>query len=100
MLQARIKNIGYNICQGGCTGPIHKGTDNANSILNEEIVTKIRYLYLEGYVKKQAYERINKIFPINMNTFSDVWIGKTYKNIYYHVYDVAYKESIKKIPIN
>lgn len=95
-LQARVKNIGYNICQGGCTGPIHKGIDNVNSVLTEEIVTKIRYLYLEGYVKKQAYERINKIFPININTFSDVWIGKTYKNIYYHVYDDTYKESIKE----
>lgn len=95
-LKSQDKNIGYNICDGGEKGPIKIGVENANSVLTEEIVTKIRYLYLEGYVKKQAYERINKVFPININTFSDVWIGKTYKNICYYVYDDSYKESIKE----
>lgn len=93
---SRDKHIGYNISFGGNTGPIKSGIDNINSILTEEIVIKIRTLYLEGYVKKQAYERINKIYPININTFSDVWIGKTYKNIHYYVYDDEYKSVIKE----
>ena len=95
-LDSTNKNIGYNICKGGNTGPIKQGTDHNNAVLTEEIVSKIRYLYLEGYTRKQAYDRINKKYPININTFADVWIGKTYKNIYYHVYNVEYKESIKK----
>lgn len=90
------KHIGYNIVVGGNTGPINIGVCNAKAILTEEIVTKIRYLYLEGYTKKQAYERINKIYPINVNTFSDVWIGKTYKNICHYVYDSQFKQSIKE----
>ena len=51
-LKSQDKNIGYNICDGGEKGPIKIGVENANSVLTEEIVTKIRYLYLEGYIKK------------------------------------------------
>jgi hypothetical protein len=93
---SRDRAIGYNLLEGGNKGPTMKGIDNPKSVLSEEIVSKIRYLYLEGYVRKQAYAIINSTYNININTFYDVWNGKTYKNICYYVYDNIYKESIKE----
>lgn len=93
---SRNREVGYNILEGGNKGPTLKGVENGYSVLTEEIVSKIRYLYLEGYVRKQVYAKINEIFPININTFYDVWNGKTYKDICYYVYDDMYKDSIKE----
>lgn len=93
---SKDRAIGYNLLGGGNKGPTMKGIDNPKSVLSEEIVSKIRYLYLEGYVRKQAYAIINSTYNININTFYDVWNGKTYKNICYYVYDNIYKESIKE----
>lgn len=52
LLNSNDKKIGYNVSKGGSRGPTLVGVENGNSILTEEIVIKIRNLYLEGYVKK------------------------------------------------
>jgi len=95
-LNSRNRELGYNLLEGGNKGPAAKGVDSPVAVIPEKIVTKIRNLYLEGYTKKQAYNKINQECPININTFSDVWIGKTYKDICYYVFDNTYKESVRK----
>lgn len=47
------KEVGYNISKGGDKGPTLIGIENGNAVLTEEIVFKIRNLYLEGYVKNK-----------------------------------------------
>lgn len=92
------KKIGYNVRPGGNLNPHLSGVDNPKSVLTVEIVTEIREYYLKGEVRSTAYKLILSKYPgINRNTFNDVWIGKTYKNIHYDVYDLSNKDSIKKI---
>ena len=90
------KNIGYNITSGGDKGPIKRGINSPVAILTKEIVEFIRNLYIEGVNKKDAYREVRKKYNINKNTFTDVWLGKTYKDINYYVYDSKYKELINK----
>lgn len=91
------KAIGYNISKGGDTGPIMYGENNPNCVVSDIIVSEIRSLYFNGYNKKEAYAEILKIQQININTFADIWIGKTHKQIDYYVYDDEYKGEILEL---
>lgn len=88
--------IGYNVTEGGDCGPIKCGESNKNAKLTEDIVFQIREYYRMGYVKKQAYKLICEQQKVNINTFSDVWVGKIWKHIHYDVYDENLKEEIHK----
>jgi len=90
------RNFGYNLTDGGDCGPIHYGESNQNSKLTKEIVFQIREDYLKGFVKRQAYKHICETYDVNINTFSDVWIGKIWKNVHYDVYDDCYKNEIQQ----
>lgn len=74
---------GYNIAQGG----------NQFSLINEECprakmnktdIYNIREDYKNLLFKKQVYEKYKD--KISYNTFSDIWVGKTWINIHYDVY--------------
>lgn len=76
--------LGYNMTLGGVSPPHKKGVDNPNSVLNEQLVYEIRELYTTDISKSQAYNLCKNL--ISLNTFADVWNGKTWKHIHYDVY--------------
>ena len=92
--------IGYNITPGGNKGPEHVGCDNKISVLSYECVEFIRKEYEKLSYKKDVYHNACSLFGvINENTFNDVWLGKTYKNIMYGVYTEDNKIKQKKLSL-
>jgi len=81
---------GYNITKGGETFPDLRGELNPNSKLTKEDVVKIRNAYKNKERRRDVYLLYKNI--ISENTFQDVWIGKTWKNIMPEVYTKENKE--------
>jgi group I intron endonuclease len=82
-LYESTKNHNYNIQSGG-TGGSSIGINNGNSKLTDEDVFNIRERYKQLKRKKDVYQDYQHL--ISINTFSDVWIGKTWKHIHMDVY--------------
>lgn len=83
LYETSIKNGGYNIADGGHV-PDNVGEKNSSSKLTEKDVYYIREMYKNRKTKKEVYDEFSNI--ISINTFSDVWIGKTWKHIHMDVY--------------
>lgn len=79
-----IQPNGYNIQSGGDGGLEMHGSDNPNSKLNEAMVYDIREKYGQIIQKLIVYEDYKNI--ISINTFNDIWQGKTWKHIHMDVY--------------
>lgn len=77
------KSWGYNIRSGGAGGYL-AGEQNVKSKLTEQEVYNIREMYFNLVPKMVAFETFRH--KISINTFSDVWIGKTWKHIHFDVY--------------
>lgn len=75
---------GYNIVDGGNKGPEMRGEENPNSKLTETMVYDIRERYKNAERYKDVYLQYQDI--VSVNTFHDVWIGKTWKHIHIDVY--------------
>lgn len=75
--------FGYNITKGG-TNCCAEADNNANSKLTSKDVYEIRELYNTDISKSNAYEQFKHI--VSINTFADVWNGKTWKSVHYDVY--------------
>lgn len=78
-----FNNHGYNISLGG-EGATSLGEQNGMSKVTEKEVFEIREMYARGTTKKEAYKSING--KISINTFSDIWTGKTWKQVHFDVY--------------
>lgn len=74
---------GYNMTSGGEFNP-NFGEYNGNSKLTSDIVYQIRELYTTDITRAEAYKLCEEY--ISINTFADVWNGKTWKTIHYDVY--------------
>ena len=74
---------GYNITEGG-NSPNQHGERNPASKLTENDVYNIREAYKNKTTKRDAYKLVCD--KISINTFSDVWNGKTWKRIHMDVY--------------
>lgn len=83
LYQTEEKYGNYNILPGG-SGGYGSGSKNHNSKLKESDVYEIREQYKELKNWKDAYEKYKDI--VSINTFKDVWVGKTWKQIHYDVY--------------
>ena len=77
---------GYNVTKGGNDNSHLSGENNPNSKLTVDIVWKIREYYATDITKGDVYEKFKDL--ISINTFADVWNGKTWKNVHYDVYSV------------
>ena len=74
---------GYNIVQGGNNRTL-TNEDNPNAKLTNLDVYNIREDYKKLLQKAQVYEKYKD--KISYNTFSDIWVGKTWINIHCDVY--------------
>ena len=83
---------GYNVKAGGSHGGV-RGTLNSNSKLTEEMVFDIRERYAQLDKKDAVYKDYSDV--ISVNTFADVWIGKTWKHVHMDVYTDEIKENRK-----
>ena len=77
---------GYNITKGGHDNSHLCGENNPNSKLTVDIVWKIREYYLEDISKSEVYEKFKDL--ISINTFADIWNGKTWRHVHYDVYSL------------
>ncbi|MEE1084316.1 MAG: GIY-YIG nuclease family protein [Paludibacteraceae bacterium] len=75
---------GYNILGGGNKGPEMHGEDNPNAKLTAEMVHEIRERYKNIETYRDVYASYQNI--VSINTFHDVWIGKTWKHVHMDVY--------------
>ena len=75
---------GYNISLGGRDNSHLSGENNPNSKMTEDKVFKIREDYANGLTKAESYKNYRDI--ISINTFSDIWIGKTWDSVHMDVY--------------
>lgn len=73
----------YNISPGGSGGSM-PGSKNHNSKLTEHEVYEIRERYKNLERKLEVYQDYKS--KITINTFSDVWLGKTWTHIHMDVY--------------
>lgn len=73
----------YNITSGGKGGNC-RGSKNHNSKLTENDVYNIREQYKNIIPRKEVYKQYENI--ISINTFTDVWNGKTWTHIHMDVY--------------
>lgn len=80
---------GYNKTDGGESNPMI-GEHNGNSKMTNEDVYNIRESYANGELKHKVYEQYRD--KISINTFSDIWIGKTWKHIHCDVYTDSNKK--------
>ncbi len=85
-------DIGYNILPGGA-GCAHDGEDNGLSKMTQKEVFDIREAYKNMCHKLDVYEKYKD--KISLNTFSDIWTGKTWKSIHYDVYTDEIKKKHK-----
>lgn len=83
---------GYNIEPGGHP-PSKFGSNNHNSKMNENDIYKIRESYALGDKKNNVYETYKDI--ISINTFNDIWQGKTWTHIHMDVYTLENKQKQK-----
>lgn len=81
---------GYNMRTGGSNGGTH-GELNSSSKLTEQMVFDIRSRYALLEKKDSVYKDYSGI--ISVNTFADVWIGKTWKHVHMDVYTDEIKET-------
>lgn len=88
--QSNCAEFGYNMTNGGDGGPKMLNDKNPNSKLSVEDVIYIRNAYNFRKNKMDVYEQYKNI--ITINTFNDVWQGKTWRNILPEVYT---EENIK-----
>lgn len=84
---------GYNIKAGGNDTVYFIGEDNPNSKMTDEFIFQIRERYANGERKSNVYENYTDI--ISINTFADIWIGKTWTHIHMDVYTEENKEKHK-----
>lgn len=73
----------YNIYPGGKGGNL-KGELNPNSKLTDKDVYNIREDYKNLKTQRKTYQKYKNI--VSINTFKDVWNGKTWKHIHMDVY--------------
>lgn len=78
------KDYGYNLTEGGDSPPRLKNEGNPNSKLTVEDVYNIQEQYNNHVNKHEVYDQYSDI--ITINTFNDVWLGKTWNNIHMEVY--------------
>lgn len=83
---------GYNMTAGGDAFSSF-GESNPNSKLTNEHVYQIRERYANGERKSIVYEDYKHL--ISINTFADIWIGKTWPQIHMDVYTKETKDSHK-----
>lgn len=74
---------GYNMTTGGESNSA-PGELNGNAKLTSDIVYQIRELYTTDIAKSEAYKLCEEY--VSINTFADVWNGKTWRSIHYDVY--------------
>lgn len=86
-----LSSLGYNVLRGGAAGL--EGENNTNAKMTEALVYEIRELYTTDITKSQAYELCKNL--ISLNTFADIWNGKTWKKIHYDVYTEENKHKHK-----
>lgn len=91
MFDATCEEWGYNQSCGGLV-PCLRGNKSSKSVVDERLVFYIRELYANATPQKQAYEKVKD--TININTFRDIWRGKTYKDIHYDVYTPENKRRV------
>lgn len=84
-----IENGGYNISHGGGV-PNIAGEKNPSSKLTNSDVFEIREMYKNKISKREAYKNYSHI--VSINTFADVWTGKTWNNIHMDVYTEVNKK--------
>lgn len=81
------KKYGYNITNGGESGPSMNGETNPNSVCSDESVIFLRECFskhiYKGIAKKMFVERYGNI---KENTFNSIWSGNSYKYIMPEVY--------------
>lgn len=75
---------GYNISYGGNSHKHASGEKNSQSKMTTKMVYDIREDYLHGLLKSQSYVKYKDI--ISINTFADIWNGKTWRDIHMDVY--------------
>lgn len=80
------KEKGYNLTIGGDRGPLKRGIDNSVSVFTKEEVWNIREMRKNGIMRNEVHKKY--FSHISIYTFADLWIGKTYKDIHYDVYDI------------
>jgi group I intron endonuclease len=75
---------GYNMTFGGEDNVHLCGENNGMAKMTEEAIWDIRERYNNKEFKQVVYKDYNK--RISINTFSDIWTGKTWKHVHYDVY--------------
>ena len=83
LYQSDIYNNNYNMTPGG-GGGCSIGSANGNSKLTEYEVYEIRDRYKNIENKMDVYDAFKN--KVSINTFSDVWIGKTWSHVHMDVY--------------
>lgn len=78
------RKIGYNLTIGGNTFSYTGKSRNYKAKLSDSQVYDIRKRYGNRENKYEIYEDYKDI--ISFNTFCDIWVGKTYRNILLDVY--------------
>ena len=91
-LVGKGEETGYNVLEGGGGGKLC-GSKNPLSKMNEEDVYLIREMYLKGVMRKEAFTPYSN--KISINTFADIWNGKTWKDVHYDVYTEETKRAQK-----
>ena len=78
------KETGYNLTDGGDKPPQLSHEENPNSKMTKEDIWNIRESYKKLEHRNDVYKKYQNI--ISMNTFLDIWKGKTWKSIHEDVY--------------
>ena len=100
------KKYGYNITDGGESGPVMNGETNPKAVCSDESIIFLRTCFLNHIYKGDAKKMfIEKYGNINDNTFNSIWVGNSYKYIMPEVYteenrQIHRKLAIKNRPIN
>lgn len=84
------ENNGYNITRGGDGFNRYFGEQAAASKLTNNDVYNIREEYRLIHRKKDVYKKYEHL--ISINTFADIWTGKTWRHIHMDVYTQENKD--------